>query len=33
LSTEESHRIANQVETMIEDKFQVGDAFIHVEPF
>jgi len=33
LSTEESHRIADQVETMIEDKFQVGDAFIHVEPF
>lgn len=33
LTTEESHNIANQVETMIEDKFKVADAFIHIEPY
>jgi cation diffusion facilitator family transporter len=33
LSTEESHRIADQVETVIEDQFNVGDAFVHIEPF
>jgi cation diffusion facilitator family transporter len=33
LSTEESHHIADTVETLIEEQFHVGDAFIHVEPF
>jgi cation diffusion facilitator family transporter len=33
LTTEESHRIADQIETMIEERFHVGDAFIHIEPF
>lgn len=33
LTTEESHRIADQIETMIEAQFKVADAFIHIEPF
>jgi cation diffusion facilitator family transporter len=33
LTTEESHRIADQIETMIEEQFNVGDAFIHIEPY
>ncbi|GJM04803.1 MAG: cation efflux system protein [marine bacterium B5-7] len=33
LTTEESHRIADTVELLIEEQFNVGDAFIHVEPF
>lgn len=33
ISTEESHRIADQVENMVEEQFHVGDAFIHIEPF
>ncbi len=33
LTTEESHRIADELEVLIEKQFNVGDAFIHVEPF
>ena len=33
LTTEESHDIADKVELLIEEQFNVGDAFIHVEPF
>ncbi len=33
LTTEESHRIADQIEKMIEQQFEVSDAFIHIEPF
>ncbi len=33
LTTDESHKIADEVEILIEEKFNVGDAFIHVEPF
>jgi cation diffusion facilitator family transporter len=33
MTTEESHRIADRVENLIEEQFQVGDAFIHIEPF
>ncbi len=33
LTTEESHRIADKIETMIEDEFKVADALIHIEPF
>lgn len=33
LTTEESHSIADKVEILIEEQFNVGDAFIHVEPF
>ncbi len=33
LTTEESHKIADQVEILIEEQFNVGDAFIHVEPY
>lgn len=33
LSTEESHLIADKVETVIEDQFKVCDAIVHVEPF
>jgi cation diffusion facilitator family transporter len=33
LTTEESHRIADQIETMIEEQFNIRDAFIHIEPF
>lgn len=33
LTTEESHNIADMVEELIEKKFHVGDAFIHIEPF
>lgn len=33
LTTEESHKIADKIEILIEEQFNVGDAFIHVEPF
>jgi len=33
LTTEESHKIADKIETMIEAQFNVGDAFIHIEPY
>lgn len=33
LTTEESHHIADQVERMIETQFNIGDAFIHIEPY
>lgn len=33
LTTEESHQIADQIETMIEEQFNVCDAFIHIEPY
>tara|TARA_R110002072_G_scaffold6364_7_gene37597 strand:- start:7885 stop:8766 length:882 start_codon:yes stop_codon:yes gene_type:complete len=33
LTTEESHRIADKVELLIEKQFNVGDALIHIEPF
>lgn len=33
LSTDESHKIATEIESLIEDKFGVLDASIHVEPF
>ncbi len=33
LTTEESHAIADKVEVLIEEQFNVGDAFIHIEPF
>lgn len=33
LSTGESHLIADQVESVIEDQFNVGDALVHIEPF
>jgi len=33
LTTEESHQIADKVEILIEEQFNVRDAFIHVEPF
>jgi cation diffusion facilitator family transporter len=33
LTTEESHHIADKIETMIEEQFKVGDAFIHIEPY
>jgi cation diffusion facilitator family transporter len=33
LSTEESHKIADKIESMIEEQFNVGDAFIHIEPY
>ncbi|MBL1141556.1 MAG: cation transporter [Proteobacteria bacterium] len=33
LTTEESHRIADKIETIIEQQFKVRDAFIHIEPF
>lgn len=33
LTTEESHHIADKVEVLIEEQFNVGDAFIHVEPY
>jgi len=33
LTTEESHEIADKIEILIEQQFNVGDAFIHVEPF
>lgn len=33
LTTEESHDIADKVETMIENEFKVADAFIHIEPY
>jgi cation diffusion facilitator family transporter len=32
LTTEESHNIADQVESLIEKKFNVTDISIHVEP-
>ena len=33
LTTEESHNIADKIETMIEDKYNVADALIHIEPY
>ncbi|MFX4228972.1 MAG: cation diffusion facilitator family transporter [Porticoccaceae bacterium] len=33
LTTEESHRIADKIEIMIEEQFKVQDAVIHIEPF
>jgi len=33
LSTEESHKIATEIESLIEDKFDATDISIHVEPF
>lgn len=33
LTTQESHMIADKIETMIEDKYQVKDALIHIEPY
>ncbi len=33
LSTKESHRIADQVESRVEAQFNVGDALIHIEPY
>lgn len=33
LSTDESHKIATQIESLIEDEFGVLDVSIHVEPF
>lgn len=33
LTTEESHNIADKIETMIEDKYDVADALIHIEPY
>lgn len=32
LSTEESHHIADKIETLLENKFDVTDVSIHVEP-
>jgi len=33
LSTDESHKISTEIESLIEDKFGVLDVSIHVEPF
>lgn len=33
LTTEESHKIADKIEAMIEDEFKVADALIHIEPY
>ena len=33
LSTDESHKIATEIESLIEDRFGVSDISIHVEPF
>ena len=33
LSTDESHKIATEIESLIEDKFSVLDISIHVEPY
>ena len=33
LTTQASHQIADQIEAMIEERFHVRDAFIHIEPF
>ena len=33
LSTDESHKIATDIESLIEKKFSVSDISIHVEPF
>jgi cation diffusion facilitator family transporter len=33
LTTEESHKIADEVELLIEKQFNVADALIHIEPF
>ena len=33
LTTDESHKIATEIESLIEDKFGVSDISIHVEPF
>ena len=32
LSTEESHRIADEIESLLETRFNVSDISIHVEP-
>jgi divalent metal cation (Fe/Co/Zn/Cd) transporter len=32
LSTQESHNIANQIESLIEAQFDTSDITIHVEP-
>ena len=33
LSTDESHKIASEIELLIEEKFSVSDVSIHVEPY
>ncbi len=33
MSTEESHKIADEVEVLVEKQFHVLEAFIHVEPY
>lgn len=33
LSTDESHKIATEIESVIEERFGVSDISIHVEPF
>ena len=33
LSTDESHKIATEIESLIENRFGVSDISIHVEPF
>ncbi|MDH5389344.1 MAG: cation diffusion facilitator family transporter [Gammaproteobacteria bacterium] len=33
LSTDESHKIATEIESLIEDKFAVLDVSVHVEPY
>ncbi|MDH5357277.1 MAG: hypothetical protein OEY48_06340 [Gammaproteobacteria bacterium] len=33
LSTDESHNIASTIELLIEQKFDISDSSIHVEPF
>lgn len=33
LTTQESHKIADKIETMIEGKYRVADALIHIEPY
>lgn len=33
LSTDDSHKIANNIEQLIEEEFDVSDISIHVEPF
>ncbi len=33
MTTQESHDIADLIEQLVEQKFHVGDAFIHIEPF
>lgn len=33
LTTEESHRITEQIEKIMEQRFHIADVFIHIEPF